>query len=186
MMTNAITIVFFPGSPASSCAARDFSSSVRRRPRSRRHGGARDCARARDAAEKQDGGSQPQQDRRRLERRLVEDEVAVAVGHVREDLVVALAGGDLLADLRAQIVGELGVRVGDRLVLADEAAQLFRELDGARRLDRIHLGRHRVGGERPAARRERERGEQGDEEVRIMISAARARAEGSSSRAPRA
>ena len=45
----------------------------------------------------------------------------------------AFAGCDLLADLPAKVLRQFGVRVGDRLVLADETAQFFGELHGARR-----------------------------------------------------
>jgi hypothetical protein len=62
-------------------------------------------------------------------------------------------------DLPAQILRELGVGIGDRLVLADEAAELFGQLDRARRGHRVLLGRHRVGGEHQQ-RRQRDRGEQ--------------------------
>ena len=45
--------------------------------------------------------------------------------------VVAAPGRDLLAHLLAQVAGELGVGIGERLVLAHQAAQLFLELADA-------------------------------------------------------
>jgi hypothetical protein len=99
-----------------------------------------------EAADEQQRGPRPEQHGRRLERRLVQDEVAVAVDHVGEDLVVGPSRGDLLANLAAQIVRELGVGVSDGLVLADEAAQLVGELDRPRSLHRIHLGGRGVCG----------------------------------------
>src|SRR5207237_7267361 len=55
--------------------------------------------------------------------RTVQHEVAVAVGHVLADLVGRHALEQQLAHFLAQVDGEVGVRIGDRLVLADEAAQ---------------------------------------------------------------
>ena len=48
----------------------------------------------------------------------------------------------------AQILGELGVRSVDRLVLADEAAQLFRQQAGARLEFRIGKALGRIDGDR--------------------------------------
>ena len=94
----------------------------------------------------------------RLDRRPVEHEIAVARDHVLADLVVALARDGLRAHLAAQVLGERRVGVGDRLVLAHEAAQLLREALQAR-LER-GIGR-RLRRARPArrarARRQRAR-----------------------------
>ena len=67
---------------------------------------------------------EPQQPRARLHRRIVEDEIAVARDEERADLVVALAGHRQRAHFAAKIVGQPGAGIGERLVLADEAAQL--------------------------------------------------------------
>ena len=76
---------------------------------------------------------------RGLERGPIEHEVAVAFDHVLADLGIASSLRDLRADLVAQVEGERRVRVGDGLVLADEAAQLLGErlqalLDPVRRV----------------------------------------------------
>ena len=93
----------------------------------------------------------------RLDRRLVEDEVAVARDQVLLDLVVGLAGHREFANFLAQVGGEIGVAVGQRLVLADEAAQLALELLQPRcpARDRRAPGRGRRTARRTAARQER-------------------------------
>ena len=84
-------------------------------------------ASAQNPASTSSAGPSQSRSRGRLERRAVEHEIAVALHHEVDDLVVAPARGDLLADLAAQVHRELGVRIGDRLVLAHEAAQLLGE-----------------------------------------------------------
>src|SRR6266516_6153373 len=86
---------------------------------------------AQDAAEEEDesGGKQqqrpePQQQRRELERRTIQDEVAVTGDHVVDDFRVARAPSHLLPYLVPEILGERRVRIGEGLVLADETAQL--------------------------------------------------------------
>ena len=74
----------------------------------------------------QRGRRQPQHRGGGVERRTVEDEVAVAIGHVAADLLGRLAALEHLAHLLAQVDGEVGVRVGDGLVLAHQAAQFAR------------------------------------------------------------
>lgn len=54
---------------------------------------------------------------------------AVAPGWI--DLPVGVAAHEHLAHLAAQVLREVGVRVGDGLVLADQAAQLVAECPGA-------------------------------------------------------
>src|SRR3546814_14283955 len=54
-------------------------------------------------------------------------EVAVARGQILADRGVALAGGDPLADQAAQVAGEIGLGLGDRLVLADGAAEFLEQ-----------------------------------------------------------
>src|SRR5512137_495114 len=125
----------------------------------------RPVARAQRAHERDDGQhaehqrAQPQQQRRRIERRLVEHEVAVAVDHEVDDLAVGLARLDLLVDLPAQVDGEFGVRLGDRLVLADEAAQLRGDVDRALRGHGVEVGRRGVGGKDRERQRQHQQGE---------------------------
>jgi hypothetical protein len=66
-----------------------------------------------------------------LNGRLVEHEIAVTLHQKPHDLLVALAGRDLLAHLLAKVARQLGVGIGERLVLADQATQLFLELPDA-------------------------------------------------------
>ena len=63
----------------------------------------------------------------RLHRRVVEHKVTVAGDQKLDDLLVALARLDHLVDLGTQVMGEFGIRVGQRLVLADQAAQFLDE-----------------------------------------------------------
>src|SRR5215510_11658778 len=79
-----------------------------------------------EAREREQRGPEPEQKRVRAEARPVEHELAVPAHHEAEDLLVAPAGGDLLADLAPQVDRELGVGIGEGLVLAHEAAQLAR------------------------------------------------------------
>src|SRR5690606_13882213 len=60
----------------------------------------------------------------RLHGRTVKHEIAVTLGKERDDLLVAASGGNLFGDLLAQVAGEIGIGIGDGLVLADQAAQL--------------------------------------------------------------
>jgi hypothetical protein len=70
----------------------------------------------------------PQQPRAGLERRVVEHEVVVARDQVVLDLVVAFSTLHHVVDLLAQILGQVGIGVGQVLILADQAAQLLCEL----------------------------------------------------------
>ena len=107
--------------------------------------------------------ARPEQHGGGLHRRTVEHEVAVARDQVVDDLLVAAAGLDLLAHLVAQVDGELRVRVGERLVLAHQAAQHGGQVHDAR-LDRGILGERRrfahlrVQRRRGGERRAREQG----------------------------
>ena len=76
-------------------------------------------------AEEKNGGTGPQNHRTGLKRRVVEHKVAVAVDHVLDDFFVGAAGIDLLDHLIAQIDGKFRIGVGNRLILANEAAQLL-------------------------------------------------------------
>src|SRR5262249_25340827 len=75
---------------------------------------------------------EPQEKGLGLDRRPQQDEVAVAAHHELQHLAVAVAGAEALADQHAQVVGEIGVGVVDRLVLAHQAAQLAAESAGTR------------------------------------------------------
>src|SRR5579859_6605048 len=105
------------------------ASMVRRRERRGRFAAlAPDPAHEEEGPErKQEKRPEPEEHRGRLERRPVEHEVAVAVHEVVDDLPLAPARLELLADLPAQVEREVGVGIGERLVLAYEAAQLLGE-----------------------------------------------------------
>ena len=86
------------------------------------------------AQERRDRRRSDQQDRRRaeperiglrLERRRQEHEVAVAFRDEPDDLAVARARGQAFANDKAQIPCERSIGIVDRLVLADQAAELF-------------------------------------------------------------
>ena len=98
----------------------------RRRRRRRRRGAPARHDRVPDAgaADEQRERPEPQEPRRPLDRRPVEDEVAVARDQEGADLVVRLARDRERAHFAAQVLGERRVRVGERLVLAHEAAQV--------------------------------------------------------------
>ena len=103
-----------------------------------------------------DGAGDQQQDRRRspqekglrFHRRAQEHEIAVAIDDELDDLLVAVAGPQALADEDAQIMGEVGIGFIDRFVLADDAAKSAADLAGARLEDGIgqHLLRLDSGG----------------------------------------
>ena len=71
----------------------------------------------------------------------------------------------MLADLVFQVDGEAGVRFGDGLVLADEAAQLAVDGFVAVLQHRVVEGRHGVDGERLDANGEQPREEPGPKEA---------------------
>src|SRR5439155_3384881 len=62
--------------------------------------------------------TEPEEKRARLERRAVEHEVAVARHHEVDHLALACTARELRADLVAQVHGQAGVRLRERLVLA--------------------------------------------------------------------
>ena len=80
---------------------------------------------------------------------------------------------DLLVDLVAQVDGELGVRVGDGLVLADEAAQFRGEPDGALLRDRIGRRGLRVLGLRGDAAGQQQRDQHGSQRAHDCFSSSR-------------
>ena len=69
----------------------------------------------------------PQRPGGRLRGRLVADPAAVALDEPGADRRRLLARGDPAADEVAHVAGELGIGIGDRLALADEAAQLLHQ-----------------------------------------------------------
>src|SRR4029079_6871282 len=79
------------------------------------------------AADEQQERREPQHVRRRLDGRLVQDEIAVTRNEVRADLVVAFAAGSKLAHFATEVFGKRRVAVGEWLVLADETAPLVFE-----------------------------------------------------------
>ena len=87
-----------------------------------------------------------------MERRFEAGEIAVAGGDVIDHRAVAVAGLEAFAHQQAEIAGQGGVAVVDRLVLADEAAQILADLAGSRLEGGVaqHLvGQHGAGGRRP-------------------------------------
>ncbi len=72
-----------------------------------------------------------------LEGRRHEHELAVSGHNVVVDFFVAVAGSDPFADDAAEVAGEFGIGVVDRLILTDEAAKVFRNLPRALFLRRI-------------------------------------------------
>src|SRR5206468_10282438 len=67
--------------------------------------------------------SYPQHGGRPFERRLVKHEIAVARDEVGAHLLVAFALFDLRAYFVAQIFRQVGVRIGQGLVLADQRSE---------------------------------------------------------------
>src|ERR1700728_778229 len=79
-----------------------------------------------DATQEQhDERSAPDEQGLGLQRRAEAHEFTVAIGHETEYRIVAFAGNQQFAHLPAKIDGQIGVRVGDGLVLADETAQFL-------------------------------------------------------------
>ena len=87
-------------------------------------------------------GAEPEQQRLEAETRTQQHELPVARHEEIADLRIRFSGAQLLADEGAQIMGESGVRIVDRFVLADEAAELARE--GARPCLESLIGEHLV------------------------------------------
>ena len=77
------------------------------------------------AGEQRDPRRPPQHERHRIEWRTQAHEVAIARHHPVDDLLVAVAGNDPLADDAPQIACEIGIRLLDALILADQAAKLI-------------------------------------------------------------
>ena len=77
------------------------------------------------------------QRRARVEGRLQQHELAIALHQEAPHLRVRAAGGHLLADDPAQVRGQLRLAVVDALVLADQAPHLPEQVPGAGLLHRI-------------------------------------------------
>src|SRR5258708_2685840 len=60
-----------------------------------------------------------------LQRRIEAHELAIAVRHEIEYGIVALSGQQHFAHLLAKVDGEIGIRVGDGLVLTDETPKFL-------------------------------------------------------------
>src|SRR5690606_17703976 len=95
------------------------------------------CEKDHRADQGQQGGGEPEQERMHVERRLVEDELTVALDHEVGDLLVGVAGEDHLVGLVAKVASQVGVAVGEVLVLAHQAAQLVDEIEIARLAGRV-------------------------------------------------
>ena len=96
------------------------------------------------------------------EHRLQEHELAIAVDKILTHLVVAVASRQPLAHDDANLMGEVGVRSVDILVLADEAAQPLGNRTGPR-FER-GIGQHLVRIDRKGRQRQpdqRDKGEDG-------------------------
>ena len=91
--------------------------------------------------------TEPQQVGGGLHRRPVAHEVAVTVHQVGGDFLVVLAEIHLRADLAAQVLGQARLRVGDGLVLTDQAAQFLAEPAQALLALLVLLGVQRQGRE---------------------------------------
>ena len=145
----------------------------------RRHSSARASAPAQDGIpndsppSRKRERSEPEQQRRRLDGRLVQHEIAVARDQVLLDLGVASCPVSASSRTsRRKSSGQRRGGIGQRLVLADEAAQFLLEileprLEGGVGL-RVRTRPRRTGCQQPAARR-----------MRLTTSATRAPAAGS-------
>jgi hypothetical protein len=80
------------------------------------------------AADQQHERPEPQQPGRALQWRIVEHEVAVAGDQIIADFGIVAAGQSEFTHLAAQVAGQVGVRIGQRLILADQAAKLRLEI----------------------------------------------------------
>jgi hypothetical protein len=80
-----------------------------------------------EAASQEHERTKPERVCTRLQRRTVEYEVSVTVCEKSRDVLVASAGLHLLAYFASQIDRKLGPRIRERLVLADETANVLHE-----------------------------------------------------------
>ena len=126
------------GGHSSSFAAR--SRSAARQRRLRRTPAAQAAHQHHQAGQQQRERPDPERRRAGLERRPVEHEVAVARHHELAHFTLARALGELLAHLVAQVDGERRIGVGERLVLAHQAAQLVGQRGDALVENRILRG----------------------------------------------
>lgn len=81
---------------------------------------------AEDRRHQQQRRAEPQQIGQRFDGRPVQDKIAIALHEVILHGGLGGAGAELFANLAAQVDGEVGVGIGEGLVLAHEAAQLLR------------------------------------------------------------
>ena len=121
------------------------------------------------APEQEGGGAAQQQhdDRRAPKERVAgrkgrpeQNELAIAIDHIGDHLVVGVAGDETVADQDAQIARQLGVGIIDRLVLTDHAAQAGRDIACAvlkRRIVEDLVGIDGMGRRRAQGRDQRER-----------------------------
>ena len=161
----------WPGSrpPAGASAFSAISSARRLRSASLRGSGApvrpapQQGVDAAGTEQQQQRGPAPEQQGLRLEGRIEENEIAVAGNQIGLHLIVAVAGREPLAHDHAQIMGEIGVGFVDRLVLADEAAQLPADGPRAGLQRRILQHLRRLDGEGGGRQNERQQQRQQDE-----------------------
>ena len=78
--------------------------------------------------EQQAERTQPKKRGRRFQWRVVEYEIAVTVNQEFHRILLALAALDDVVDLGAQILRQIGIRISQGLVLADEAPQLLDQI----------------------------------------------------------
>ena len=91
------------------------------------------------------------------ERRPQQHELAVARDEEARHISVAVAGDEAFAHEQPQVAGERRIGIIDRLVLADEAAQVCRQVAGAgfeRRIGKNLVRLHGVGRTREREPRE--------------------------------
>ena len=101
-----------------------------------------------NADQEQTERSKPQNCRGKFERRLVKHKVPIAVDHVVNNFLIGFAGFDLFDHLVAQVNGKFRIGLRNRLILADETAQLLGHLNDA-------LVRYRIKGRRRSLTRSR-------------------------------
>src|SRR5260370_26641563 len=79
------------------------------------------------AAEQEDEWTKPKQVRGRFHWRFIQDKIAVALRQESDDLLIAFARFHLFANFLAQVFGEIGPRIAQRLVLTNQPAHLLRQ-----------------------------------------------------------
>lgn len=139
---NKVITVMDGGLPVATPQAGRRGALARQRPS--RQGGLLLFAGRHDAEHhrhQQQHRAEPQQIRQRFDRRTVQDEIAIALHEIVLHVGLGGAGTQFFANLAAQVDGQVGVGIGEGLVLADEAAQLLRQ-----RMDAgVEIGVRRCG-----------------------------------------